>query len=155
MPNQPEMIPPDAQHPGLALESPVRVRYVETDAQGIVHHSAYIPYLEIARTDFMRRLGFPYVEMERDGLNLSVVDLHLRYRQSARYDDLLRVSCWVERMTHVSVTLGYTVLREADDATLATGNTKLACVDRATGRPRRLPRAFAETLQRVRNPDSR
>lgn len=103
----------------------IRVRYAETDQMGIAHHSNYLIWYELARTDFMRDLGVGYRELEEGGLLLPVVDVKLRYRAVARYDDLLRVRCWVREVATRRVIFGYAVDRIADGQLLATAQTSL------------------------------
>jgi acyl-CoA thioester hydrolase len=103
----------------------LRVRYAETDQMGIAHHANYLIWCELARTDFMRDLGVRYRELEEGGLLLPVVDVRLRYRAVARYDDLLRVRCWVREVATRRVIFGYAVDRRTDGQLLATAQTSL------------------------------
>jgi acyl-CoA thioester hydrolase len=103
----------------------IRVRYVETDQMGIAHHSNYLIWCEQARTDYMRRRGVGYRDLEEGGLLLPVVDARLRYRAVARYDDLLAVRCWVREVSSRRVIFGYAVERVADARLLATVQTSL------------------------------
>ena len=103
----------------------IRVRYAETDQMGIAHHSNYLIWCELARTDFMRDLGVGYRELEEGGLLLPVVDARLRYRAVALFDDLLRVRCWVREVATRRVIFGYAVDRNADGQLLATAQTSL------------------------------
>jgi len=109
--------------------SEFRVRYAETDQMGVVHHRHYLVWCELARTDHMRALGVSYREMEERGLKLPVVEASVRYRQPARYDDLVRVRCWVREVASRRVTFGYAVERCDDGALLATAQTSLIAVD--------------------------
>jgi acyl-CoA thioester hydrolase len=103
----------------------LRVRYAETDQMGYAHHSNYLVWCEQARTDHMRALGVGYRDLEESGLLLPVVDARLRYRVAARYDDLLRVRCWVREVSSRRVIFGYAVERIADGRLLATAQTSL------------------------------
>jgi acyl-CoA thioester hydrolase len=103
----------------------LRVRYAETDQMGIAHDANYLIWFELARTDFMRDLGVRYRELEEGGLLLPVVDVRLRYRAVARYDDLLRVRCWVREVATRRVIFGYAVDRSTDGQLLATAQTSL------------------------------
>ncbi len=132
--------------PGRACSaSELRVRYSETDQMGVAHHSAYVIWCEQARTDHMRRLGVSYRELEQQGLRLPVVEVHLRYRAPARYDDLLRIRCWVRDATSRRVVFGYAVERAADGQLLATAQTALIAVD-STYALTRLPQDVREKL---------
>ena len=68
-----------------------RVRYGETDQMGIVYHGNYAQYFEIGRTEWLRKIGFSYKQMEADGIMLPVISLTINYKKSARYDDLIKV----------------------------------------------------------------
>lgn len=128
--------------PGVSEPPPfvtrVRVRYGETDQMGVVHHAAYLHYLEDARTAWLRALGLPYSELERGGIGLPVRRAELRYRAPARYEDELDVAVRVVRLRGASVTFAYTVTR-ADGTAIAEAEVELACIELASGRPRLLP----------------
>jgi acyl-CoA thioester hydrolase len=118
----------------------IRVRYAETDRMGFLHHAQFFVYFEEARTDFLRALGHSYREIEDQGYYLVVSKIECRYRQPARYDDLLRVRTTLERTTYVRLDHRYEVYR--DEVLVAEGSSTLACVDRQ-GRPQALPPALA------------
>src|SRR6478736_682983 len=72
----------------------VRVRFAETDAMGVAHHAAYVPYLEEARVEYLRALGHPYRDLrDRDGLEFAVVGVELHYHAPLRFDDSFTVTC--------------------------------------------------------------
>ena len=106
-----------------------RVRYGETDQMGVVHHRHYLVWCEQARTDHMRQVGVSYRELEAQGLKLPVVEACVRYRQPARYDDEVRVRCWVRGVQSRRVTFGYAIERADTGALLATARTSLIAVD--------------------------
>lgn len=116
---------------------------------GVVYHTHYLVWCEIARTDFIRQFGTSYAQLERDGLLLAVADAHVRYIASARYDDLINIECWVERAQSRLVTFGYEIFRAEPGPRqlLATAMTKLIALDRKTA-PRTLP---AELLARFKD----
>ncbi|MFM8282224.1 MAG: acyl-CoA thioesterase [Planctomycetaceae bacterium] len=114
----------------------VRVRYQETDGQRRVHHSNFLTYFEIGRTEMLRSTGATYREFEDAGLLLVVSEVSCRYYQAADYDDLLTIRTTLEACGGASITHAYEVIR--DGRILATGRTVVVCVDR-DGRVRRLP----------------
>ena len=116
----------------------LRVRYAETDAGGVAHHSSYVAWLEEARTEWMRGRGRSYADVEASGFFLMVADMHLRYLRPTRYDDELSVSVRVKERRRVSLDLEYEIRRVGEDDPLATATTRLACTDRE-GKVRRLP----------------
>lgn len=107
----------------------LRVRYAETDQMRVAYHTHYLVWCEVARTDHMRLRGVTYRELEDQGLRLAVVEASVRYRQPARYDDLLSVRCWVREIASRRVVFGYAIDRPADDALLATAQTALIALD--------------------------
>lgn len=107
----------------------LRVRYAETDQMGVAYHTHYLVWCEVARTDHMRRRGVTYRELEGQGLRLAVVEASIRYRQPARYDDLLSVRCWVREVASRRVVFGYAIDRPADGTLLATAQTALIALD--------------------------
>ena len=128
-----------------------RVRYAETDQGGIAHHSNYLIWCEQVRTDHMRGLGVSYREMEESGVLLLVVDARLRFRQPARYDDLLQVSCWVREVASRRLTFGYAVRRSEDGLLLATAQTALIAVDSTHGLTR-IPAIARDKLVPIPDP---
>ena len=107
----------------------LRVRYAETDQMGIAHHANYVVWCEEARTAHLRRSGISYRELEQCGLFLVVVEVQVRYRAPARYDDLLRIDCWVRERNRRRIIFGYAVYRANDDSLLATAQTALIALD--------------------------
>ncbi len=116
----------------------VRVRYCETDRMAVAHHGSYVAWFEEARTEWMRRRGKTYREMEDEGDLLQVVEFVCRYHKPVDYDDVVAIAVRVVDVAKVSVVLAYECRRQSDGAVCATGSTKLACVGR-DGRLRRLP----------------
>ncbi|MEZ6122577.1 MAG: thioesterase family protein [Planctomycetaceae bacterium] len=114
----------------------LRVRYSETDAMGFVHHSNYLNYFEIGRTELYRGQGGDYRAMEDEGLFLVVASVSVRYRKPARYDDLLTLVTRISRQTPARIEHHYELLRDGE--LLCSANTVLACVDR-NGHLQRIP----------------
>lgn len=125
---------------------PVRARYAETDQMGVVHHSVYPVWFEVARTALSHAVGLPYVEWERRGVLLMVGELGCRYRRPARYDDEITVWVRVAEVGSRRVVFEYRV--EGDGALLAEGSTRHLVVDRGTGRPTVLPADLRASLLR-------
>jgi acyl-CoA thioester hydrolase len=138
-------VPPTTGHTPALVDAPIsvstlRVRYSETDQMGFVHHPTYLVWCEIARTDFLRNLGFNYAELEKAGWLLAVTEVEIRYSAPGRYDDVISISCAVERVQSRSVTFSYTITRlePGPEQRLATALTRLVALDRS-GAPRTLP----------------
>jgi acyl-CoA thioester hydrolase len=106
-----------------------RVRYAETDQMGVAHHAHYVIWCEQARTEHMRAQGVSYGSVEKSGLLLPVVAVNVRYKAPARYEDLVRVRCWVREVSRRHVEFGYAVEQADDSCLLATARTTLMAVD--------------------------
>ena len=116
----------------------VRVNYSETDQMGVVYHARYVVWMDMARTEHLRQAGMSYRELEAMGFRLAVGELSIRYRQSARYDDLIRIRCWVREIGSRRVTFGYAIEDAADGRLLATASTAMMSLDQSMT-PARLP----------------
>lgn len=114
----------------IIIETPVRVRYAETDAMGVVHHGSYVVYLEEARTNYARQRGSAYSDFEQSGYYLLVAEIHLRYLKAARYDQRLVVRCWLEEMKSRALTFNYEIVDEVSGELIVTGFSKHVCVTR-------------------------
>lgn len=125
---------------------PIRVRYCECDSMGVAHHAAYIPWLEIGRTELLRDSGVSYAQLEEAGVFLVVAKLECRYRRPVYYDDLVQVRTTVVGGSRVKIEHQYeiTILEsgpsKAGDRSgvVFAATSTLACVDRE-GRIRPLP----------------
>jgi acyl-CoA thioester hydrolase len=126
----------------------MRVRFYETDLMGIVHHGSYVAYLEVARVEWLRRRGVAYASWAARGTHLAVVELSLKYRAPARFDDEIDVEVALGERKAASIRFDYRVVRAADGLLLAEGATRLACVDEA-GTLRRLRGEMEEVLSRA------
>lgn len=128
-----------------------RVCVAETDMMGIVHHANYVAYFEKGRLEYLRRRGLRYKEMVERGYHMPVVELNVRYRKPAHFDDLLSVETRLGALSRVTVRFNYTVRRPKLDTPgeapelLLEGHILLACVDEKN-RPRPLPEDVVRTL---------
>ncbi|WP_245739731.1 acyl-CoA thioesterase [Thermoflavimicrobium dichotomicum] len=120
----------------MISESTIRVRYQETDQMGVVYHTNYIVWFEVGRTDWVRKLGISYKDLEKLGLLLPLVEVNCVYRSPARYDDEVIVRTQVEEMNGSKIIFQYEILRKADHKLLATGSTKHLWVNREMKRVR-------------------
>ena len=114
----------------------LRVRYSETDAMGFLHHSNYLTYFEIGRTELFRAQRGSYRRMEELGLYLVVAKIEVRFKRPARYDDLLRLHTEISRVTPARLEHTYRLFRS--DEQLTEGNSVIACVD-GDGQIQRIP----------------
>ena len=114
----------------------IRVRYNETDAMGFLHHSNYLCYFEVGRTELFRAQGGSYRRMEELGLYFVVAKIEVRYRRPARYDDQLTLKTEIARVTPAKLEHHYCLMRENEVMTEA--DSIIACVNRA-GEVQRIP----------------
>ena len=114
----------------MKSETEIRVRYAEVDQMGVVHHSQYFVYLEVARTEALRATGMTYRDVEGSGAYLVITRAECRYRQPARYDDELVIETEIRRATSSRIDHRYAIRRKGDGALIAEAETTLACVSR-------------------------
>ena len=119
---------------------------------GVVYHTHYLVWCEIARTDYIRQFGATYAELEHNGLLLAVAEANIRYIASARYDDLITVECTLDRAQSRLLTFSYQIYRDepAPRTLLATASTRLIALT-PQGATRQLP---SELLEKFRNANS-
>lgn len=110
-----------------STRTPMRVRFFETDLMGIVHHGSYFTYFEAGRVEWLRARGVTYADWAAKGVHLPVVEAHAHYHAPARFDDLLEVETTLTELRTVSLRFGYRIEREG--TLVATGWTRLACID--------------------------
>ena len=110
-------------------EIEIRVRYIETDAMGFLHHARYFGYFEMGRVELFRAQGGDYRDMEERGFLFVIVRLECNFRKPARFDDLLTLNTRVTRLTPAKLEHEYR-LKRGDDV-LADARSVLACVNRA------------------------
>lgn len=115
----------------MISKSKVNVRYAETDKMGIVHHSVYPIWYEVARTDLSKQTNFPYSKIEEEGIMLPLVELNSKYYSPAYYDDNLIVTATVSKLTPARIVFSYEVYRDNNlDKPLSTGYTVHAIVNK-------------------------
>ncbi len=127
---------PSLDPSAYAFSHRIRVRFAETDAMGIVHHSNYLLYLEEARVEYLRTLGKPYTELRKEGVDHAVLECFVQYRSPLHFDDLVDVHLVVSAVTRATFQLEY--LLTVEDQVRATAATAHGSVNSA-GRPVRLP----------------
>jgi acyl-CoA thioester hydrolase len=127
-------------------EIELRIRYGETDQMGIVYHGNYAQYFEIGRTEWLRKLGVTYKQMEKDGIKLPVVSLTVNFKKSVCYDDVIKVKTTLKKTPTASIEFDYEIVNENGE-TVTTGNTVLAFIDINRNRPTRCPQHILDQLQ--------
>lgn len=109
------------------VETPIRVRYADTDTMGVVYYGTYPIYFEVGRAEYMRSKGFPYKKFEETGFHLVVVHLEAKYYNTAAYDDLLTVRTSITELKSRGLVFHYEVFR--DGALIVEGKTKHICTN--------------------------
>src|ERR1700687_4963490 len=107
-----------------------RVRYAETDQMQVVYHSNYLIWCEIGRTEFIRALGTPYAEHERQNVTLAVVEASLRFHSAAQDDKLIRVTTTISEVRSRTLTFDYMISNAETGERFVTASTKLASLTR-------------------------
>ena len=123
---------------------PLRVYIEDTDAGGIVYYVNYLKFMERARTEFMRDLGFGKDYIFNHDLMFVVRDAAIRYLAPAQLDDELEATARITALGGASITFAQSVRREGQD--LASGELTIACVDRSGVKPRRIPKDMKDRL---------
>lgn len=112
-----------------AFRVEVRVLYADTDHGGVVYYGSYLRWFEIGRAELFRSIGLTYADLESSGILCPVIELQCRYHHPAKYDEILVIITWIERLRRSSITFGYQILRGSDQALIATGQTTNAFVN--------------------------
>ncbi len=130
----------------LSHISEIRVRYGETDKMGVVYYGTYPLYLEVARTDLMRKHGIVYRNLEENGIQMPVVHLECTYIKPAYYDDVIIINTLVKEIIGSRIVFEYELYNK-DNQLLNKANTTLIFVNSITGKPCRPP---AEILEKFK-----
>lgn len=129
---------PPPQPTTRVVEARTRVIYGDTDQMGVVYYANYFRYFELSRSEFFRSLGGSYVELEKQGFGLPVVEANARYRSPAKYDDVILIEVKLAELKRASMRFEYVVRREANRDELVSGHTVHACIGPG-GKPTGLP----------------
>ena len=122
----------------MAAVTHVRVRYKDTDCMKIVYYGNYLTYFEVGRVEFLRQNGYPMAAVD-EKLHMPVVEAYVKYLKPARLDDLLEIRCWIKERRRASFTFSYEINNEVGES-VASGYTRHACWDPATGKLVGLPK---------------
>lgn len=107
-----------------------RVRYVECDPMGFLHHSHYLPFLEIGRTELLRLTGISYRELEDMGILFVVTRITINYKRPARFDDEITLTTKIIKQTHVRIDHAYELHNAQTRELLCTAESTIACINR-------------------------
>jgi acyl-CoA thioester hydrolase len=132
---------------GHSFQTEVRVRFAETDAQGVAHNAVYLVWFEIARVEYLERFAGGYPALRGQGVEAFVTEAHVRYGVPARFDDRLRLQARCVDVRGARFRFEY--LLERGNELVADGWTAHACVDARTHRPTRVPAELARAIARA------
>lgn len=136
------------------FETKIRVRYAETDQMGVVYHSNYFQYFEVARAECIRDLGFTYADMEKSGIIMPVVEAQCKYLRPALYDDLLTVQVTLQELPQDHKILFIQEVYNEREELLASGRILLFFMDAQTKQRSRMPDILYAKLKPYFNTDA-
>jgi acyl-CoA thioester hydrolase len=131
----------------FGFSTEVKVRFAETDAQGIAHHAVYLVWFEVARIEYLARFRGGYPELQAAGIEALTLDASVTYRVPAHFDDVLVIRARCGELRGARFRFEYRV--ERDGELIAEGWTKHACADARTLRPTRVPEWLVEAIRQV------
>jgi acyl-CoA thioester hydrolase len=126
------------------VETPIRVRYADTDQMGVVYYGNYPAFFEVGRSEYMRQKGYPYRDVEDMGYYFVVVGLEAKYYGNATYDDIVIVKTRITELKSRGITFHYVVTR--DGTLVVEGNTKHICLN-SDKKPVTIPQKILEILR--------
>ena len=136
---------------GFSFSTDVRVRFAETDAQGIAHHASFLVWFEVARVAYLQQHAGGYQAIRDRGLEALTTEVHVRYHRAVYFDDPLTIWTRCADMRGARFRYEYGVTRDGE--LVADGHTNHATVDRETYRPTRVPAWLAEAVARAESAD--
>lgn len=130
------------------FEWPVRVYYEDTDAGGVVYHSNYVNFMERARTEWLRAMGFGQHKLKlEDNLIFAVHSMQIQFRSPARFDDELVVKTHLDKVAGVSLNFQQMIYR--NEELLCEATVRIASIDATSFRPKPIPQSILTEMQRV------
>ncbi len=130
----------------LISETQLRVRYGETDQMAYVYYGNYAQYFEVARVEWMRKLGISYKELEEQGIMLPVLKLEVNYHKPGKYDDLLTIKTIVKKKPSVRIEFNFEIYNEQNEL-ITTGYTSLVFIDMKRNKPTKAPQIILDYFE--------
>tara|TARA_A100001011_G_scaffold345808_1_gene381770 strand:- start:2928 stop:3278 length:351 start_codon:yes stop_codon:yes gene_type:complete len=112
---------------------------------GFAHHSNYLNYFEMARIEWLNKIGFSYRELEGQGIVMPVVSANIKFKSPAFFDDLLRIKLTLKEIPKSTIKINYIIINESEDE-IANGQTILAFLNQTSNRPIRCPNSLLELI---------
>jgi acyl-CoA thioester hydrolase len=132
---------------GFRFSTDIRVRFAETDAQGVAHNANYLVWFEVARVEYLEEFTGGYPALQKQGIESFVLESYVRFLAPAEFDDRLRVHARVGELRGARFRFDYRVERAGE--LIADGWTSHACVDATTLRPTRIPAVLAAAISKA------
>lgn len=125
-----------------------KINYYETDRMGIVHHSNYIRYLEEARCEYLKQIGFPYGELEQKGVMIPVLGVNCTYKHAVTFEDTIKIEVFIKEFSGVKFTVGYNVTNSKDGQIVIQAETK-HCFTNQELKPIQLKKYYPEFANKL------
>jgi acyl-CoA thioester hydrolase len=130
------------------VETEVRVRYAETDAQGMVYYSNYFVWFEVGRMAYLREIGLEYADLEQEGIGFVIADASCKYLSPAHFDEVLTIRTWVEDVKEKSFGFSYEIVNKETGNLLAKGRTVQVFINLRSGKAISIPPRVNALLRR-------
>lgn len=137
----------------FTFKTSLRARFTEADLQGMIHHSEFVKYLEIARIEYWRQLGIGYKEFMDNGLQFVVSEVKCNYLKSIYFDEIITIKARVCRITRTSIAFDYLIINDSGEPAV-TASTLLVCVRNGEAKPYPMPVDYIEKLKSFEKPSS-
>ena len=131
----------------------LRVRFAETDAQGVVWNGNYLTYFDVAMTEYLRAMGLAYQEAVGDGFEFVLARFAIDYKAPAAFDDPIEIFTGVARIGNSSITFGFEMFNGDNGLLLNQGEAVYVVIDRRTGTPTSVPARFRELAGKFEGKD--
>ena len=132
----------------MISKTKVTVRYAETDKMGIVHHSVYPIWYELARTEIIKKIGMSYSELEQKGIMTPLAELNCKYKLPAEYEDVLTIEVEISKLTSARIVFNYKVFKDGLEFPINTGSTIHAWVGKDL-KPINLKKKFPDIYKKI------
>lgn len=129
----------------IQTETNYRVLYAHTDKMGVVNNVRYFEYFEAGRNDFLRKLGYPYTELEKENIGLPVIEAFAKFISTAKYDDIIIIRTFLKQIPTVRFRIDYEIV--CDEKIIVNGFTVHSFVNLTKMKPVRPPEKFIELLE--------
>lgn len=125
-----------------------KINYYETDRMGIVHHSNYIRYLEEARCEYLKKIGFPYGELEQKGIMIPVLGVNCIYKHAVTFEDIIKIKVFIKEFSGVKFVVGYDVTNSENGQTVIQAQTQHCFTNREL-KPIALKKYYPEFAEKL------